>query len=176
MDIEQTKKMNFMIRELTRTGAVRGYEDAMVMAGNVYEEGLPQAQASLVVTEESDRVRDCVDKRIRNHLADLTEQLGVETKANASFREQTLGELKRIWASLEEMKQQAPKPQHRPAEIESTAEVKSVAPAELKPEPKPELRQEEKKQAPQPHPRAGNYNSDDVSLDKFFYFGTGAKK
>jgi hypothetical protein len=172
MDIEQTKKMNFMIRELTRTGSCKNFDDALAMAGNIYEGGMPDSHTSLVVTEESERVRELVDQRIRHHLSSL-DSLKEAANKNADFRENVSGELKRLWAAIDLLKQEAPKPQQRPAEIESTAAVEQPQPVEQK----VQLRlPQEEKQAPAPHPKAGNYNSNDVSLDKFFYFGTGPKK
>ena len=142
MNIEQTKKMNIMIKELTKTGTVTNFDDAVAMAGNMYEEGLPETPQ--VIAEESDRMRDLVDRRIRFNLAGLTDNIN--------------SELKRVWDALEDLKK-APQP-HEPKDIDSTKEIT-----------------EEKVQETQnteegcSHPRNGSYNSEDVSLEKFFYFG-----
>lgn len=188
MDIEQTKKMNFMIRELTRTGAVRNFEDAVSVAGTVYESGLPEPRASYSVTDDSDRMRDIVDQRIRHHLSDLGSQTSAELKKHAELRDNLHEEVKRLWQAVEELKQlaAAPKPVHKPVEVESTSESvpEAAAPAvEVKPVEQPReavapavAPRPAAPSAPAPHPRAGNYQSDDVALEKFFYFGTGAKR
>ena len=161
MDIEQTKKLNFMIKELTRTGA--SFDDAMAMAGNVYDGGLPGQTTSSVIAQDGERMREMVDLRIRHHLANESEQFNEQFKKIIEQNQSLSGEIKQLWAAVEGLKNQSPK-QTKPEEIESTVEPQPA----LQPRGIPV---EEKKPAPVSHPRSGSYNSSDVALDKFFYFG-----
>ncbi|MFH0978685.1 MAG: hypothetical protein V1837_05265 [Candidatus Woesearchaeota archaeon] len=172
IDIEQTKKLNFMIKELTRTGAASSFDDAVAMAGNVYEEGLPETTASVVLAKEGDRVRQLIDERIRHHLANASEGLNNELKRVSESHESLKSELKQLWQAVEGIKQQAPK-HIKPEEIDSTKDT-------VIPMPQPEVVQHPRgftspMEQPRPalvdHPRSGSYKSDDVALDKFFYFG-----
>lgn len=153
MDIEQTKKMNFMIRELTRTGSAKNYDDAMAMAGSVYNGGLPENKA--VANPE---IAVELENRMSREMARVLERQTFEAKANMDFRESMAQEMKKLWGALEEIKR-APKPE--PVVITQAmpqADSLGVQPREQK---------------PIAHPRAGNYNSGDVALEKFFYFGNG---
>ncbi|MFH1510971.1 MAG: hypothetical protein ABIF10_04710 [Candidatus Woesearchaeota archaeon] len=156
MDIEQTKKMNFMIRELTRTGSAKSYDDAMKMAGSVYSDGLPETQATTVLTQDFAAE---LENRMSREIGRVSERQAAEAKASVDFQESTAQEVKRLWNALEELKN-APKPEHKP--VESTA-PQTGQPSTMGLQPK--------EQKPIPHPRAGNYNSGDVALEKFFYFG-----
>jgi hypothetical protein len=150
MDLAQTQKMNSLIGDLRKSGRVDSFDDAVSMAGNIYDAGLPEAQ----VSEEGNRVRE-LELRIRSHLSNVV------TDINA--------ELSKIWQVLEEMRK-PPQP-----EVDSTAEQQAQ---EEEPQDEPPAEPEEQPPEAQPqqesgrgHPRNGSYNSEDVDLEKFFYFG-----
>lgn len=170
IDIEQTKKLNFMIKELTRTGAVSSFDDAVTMAGNVYDGGLPKTTTSSVIAQDGDRMRELVDMRIRHHLANHSDQVNQRVSKLVEQNQSLSAEIKQLWGAIESLKQSAPRA-IKPEEIDSTKELK------VEPRPEPQLQPrgfvEEKKpeQATVCHPRSGAYNSQDVALDKFFYFG-----
>jgi hypothetical protein len=155
MNIAQTQKMNNLVGDLTKNGRVDNFEDAVTMAGNIYDNGLPEAQ----VTEDGSRMRE-LELRIRNQLSNVVMDINAE--------------LGKIWQVLEEMQR------NPPPEVDSTADLQaqqdqpqSEPPAESSE--RPEEPQQETQQQGQPqageHPRTGNNNSDDVDLEKFFYFG-----
>lgn len=149
MNIEQTKKMNFMIKELTKTGTASTFDDAVAMAGNMYEEGLPERPSTVVISETTDRMRELVDKRIRHHVSSITEQVNAE--------------LTRLWQAVEEVRQRSPeKPE--PKDIDTTKELPAA-------KTEPEVVKTKHEEAKTAHPRNGSFGSEDVSLEKFFYFG-----
>jgi len=169
MDIEQTKKLNFMIKELNRTGCVSSYDDAMAVAGNIYDGGLPKSTE----IENGERMREMVDMRIQHHLSQNQEELGAKlakvTEANDSLKQ----ELKQLWQAIESLKQ-APRFE-KPQEIESTPEVRPAVQQSFVDTPKAFVPREQPVQQERPiiqnSPRCGSYNSNDVALDKFFYCG-----
>jgi hypothetical protein len=121
------------------------------MAGNIYDSGLPEAQ----VSEESNRMRE-LELRIRSQLSTVVQDIN--------------SELSKIWQVLEEMQKNPPKP-----EVDSTAEQPAQQQAQEpqdEPPAEPDEQPEEiEQEQTNEHPRTGNHNSEDVDLEKFFYFG-----
>jgi hypothetical protein len=49
MDIEQTKRMNFMIKELRKNGIVSQFSDAVSLAQNLYADGMPESRQQAIL-------------------------------------------------------------------------------------------------------------------------------
>ena len=153
MDLAQTQKMNNLIGDLTKSGRVDNFDDAVSMAGNIYDSGLPEAQ----ISEEGNRMRE-LELAIRSQLSTVVQDIN--------------SELSKIWQVLEELQKNPPKP-----EVDSTAEQPAQQQAqEEEPQDEPpaepdEQPEEIEQEQSNEHPRTGNNNSEDVDLEKFFYFG-----
>ncbi|MGM5487481.1 MAG: hypothetical protein ACQESG_00875 [Nanobdellota archaeon] len=152
MDVEQTKKMNFMIKELTKSGMVTSFEDAIDKASSMYENAMPEerqqeakapcshVQAQSVPQSNSEHVSQSVDLLERK----FTNTLKQNNQAIAT-------EMRKIWEELKALKDMS-----KPAQ--------AAHPAPAGPQPAAPQKAES-------HPRQGDFNPTNVDLEKYFYYG-----
>jgi polyhydroxyalkanoate synthesis regulator phasin len=145
MDVEKLKKMNELSKELKKHGMADSTRDAFEQAGQMVRD-----EAVGDVISRSDKKPEqgsSFDRKYQIMLERQNRQIAQEVQA----LKQTVTELKE---AVEQLKK-APKPTPDP-----------------RPEPKPpgpptvqsKLKKEE-------HPKQGGFTSEDVSVEKVFYFG-----
>lgn len=158
MNIEQTKKMNFMIKELRNNGIVSQMGDAVEMASGMYDNAMPNGKSSDSQAnfqnnpsseEKSPDVYQVIERKLRYARSEHDRM--IEEK----FRELTV-EMQRMKQQydnqLKELRRQiaAKGSDQRNIDQQSTISDKPV--------------QVEK-------PQQDSYNPDNVVLENYFYFG-----
>ena len=101
MDVGQTQKMNFMIKELTKNGVVTTFDDAVGVAGELYPKGMPSTASTIL--SESDNSVTAVASHPNDDLLRM-----VERKAEALMKANNTkydGDILRIWTHITELKE-----------------------------------------------------------------------
>ena len=177
--IEDIKKINALAKELLQHNIVSSQDEAVVKAremlvkkpGNATVQNeeyvdlsRPQERAQAAQAAES-RAEDWKEAMAKNNEYIVSEMRGFKNSVELLMTElQTLrsevNTLRRqnMSASTQQPAQQMTQPAPQPQQQQHAQVVH------------PQQAQAESK--PQPHPRAGNYTPADVSVEKFFYFGT----
>jgi len=145
MDVEKLKKMNELSKELKKHGMADSTKQAFAQAGEMVRD---EAVGDIISrSNTSEKSKDSFDKQYQIMLERQNRQLANEINA-----------LKETVAAIQEELKQL-----------KCADFKTRAP-EQKQEPKEEkqatLQKKEEK-----HPKQGDFNSEDVAVDKIFYYG-----
>lgn len=158
MDIEKTKRINALAKELVEHG----------MASN-YEEAYSQAEKTILKNDE-----------IWRGNSEQTSHIPVHHEPQQSNPVTFTLDIKRLEARMDAIEQQVSQAFLKMNEIINEInkiQKKTPQPLEIKSEPEPhkELQATFKETKTEPHPRSGGYKSDDVSIEKMFYFGGGRR-
>ncbi|MBI4979936.1 hypothetical protein HZC30_00085 [Candidatus Woesearchaeota archaeon] len=168
MDVERIQKINAMALELMKQGLAADREDAVIQAERIFRSqganeysslrdtmGKVEAEAAMDSKPGAekpalpqDEVRQIMEENTRFMVRKLKE---IEDKLQALERD--------IAAINSRMTYQRPS---APAQA-------PLAPGELPPN--PQIQRGAGQQVGSSHPRSGNYNDADVSIEKFFYMG-----
>jgi hypothetical protein len=119
MNIEQTKKMNLMIKELTKSGMVNSFDDAVTQATGLYQNSMPtHMQSSQVLVkpepvkkQDSAQVSEISEEKVVESNSGFdTQQVNkvVEEKINSIMQKnntQIANEMKKIWDYIKDMKE-----------------------------------------------------------------------
>ncbi|MEM4368955.1 MAG: hypothetical protein QXU88_01345 [Candidatus Woesearchaeota archaeon] len=165
--------MNVLVKELQRHNFATSSEEALIQADQVYApEELTAANGVALVVEKPSQepIKSEAQTNYQKLPISTLEQKRFEMllEANNKFYEKRFEELKASISALQ-------------TEIgQLRFELKKVTEKVQQPSEQPLARVETKtvgeKAEKEAHPRQGNYTSDDVSIDKFFYFGAGGKR
>jgi len=164
MDVTNLMKVNVLAKELKKHGFASDINDAVSQAEGMVSEQ-PQIQ------EISTRTLEDQEKKVQaGEQAKLRE---LETKFYCLMQEQDkkhAEQMKCLQENLKLMLQeiQLLKEMKFEKQKEIIEEVKKEMPAPQPMAQEAPRQEAEKKEA---HPRQGNYKSEDVSIEKFFYFG-----
>ncbi len=190
MDIEQTKRMNFMIKELTKSGIVNNFDDAVSMATGLYTNGSPestQSSASVAVEPKEsvtasepsyDHIEKLAERKAKNAVQNYAMELNKELESLRSEIDSLKLQLRTQQAPLSNQVQE-PKPepiveQAKP-EIQETIQQEITQPQQQEIAQPQQIRQETpqpQQQKEEPHPIQGEHSPNNVDLQEFFYFGT----
>ncbi len=166
MNIEQTQKMNFMVRELTKSGIVSNFDDAVTMASDLYTNGSP----STVQSSESSTVAESTPETAKT-TSDFSDfERIAERKANNAVQNYALElqkELTSLKQEIESLKLQLKNQVSAPAPSQPT-QVFQPREEPVQQQAQKQLRTETK----EAHPRQGNNSPDNIELEDFFYYGT----
>ena len=146
MDIEQVKKFNSMVKTLTKQGFVDNNDAAFEIASNICEKGKPPEMPKKENKMDESELKKLIEQRVEQHLY-VYKQRFENALSNVSHELQKL--IINNKNELDALKKQMKK---KPVE----KEVQEKIPEE---------------KSCDPHPRQGCYTSDDVALDKIFYYG-----
>jgi len=183
MDVEKLMKMNAMVKELQKHNCASSREDAVRQAegiynpsGNVIEEVVDNSSGALVVEQKIEAPAisasapaqtaaatggfGALEQRrfemlLESNNKRYDEKISALTNEIVSLRSQLSSQVDGLKMELRNLID------NKAQKIVHVVEEKQKV---LKTEPK------------EPHPRQGNFTSDDVSIDKFFYFGAGGPK
>ncbi|MFC1723265.1 hypothetical protein ACFL0V_03940 [Nanoarchaeota archaeon] len=196
VDFSKLQKISNLARELMKLGQASSMDEAMKLASHQIESGTvpealdvgpttplhntePQTESEQVqVTEsihlpESDNQNELVTKMqeiINNQqasIAKLSTILNVHTnQLKESVSNQKFNQLVNEITTLKDRVRKLQESPTMPAPQKKTGQT------QFKPANPPETSQpEQPKQDSSGHARSGNYKSDDVSIEKFFYYG-----
>jgi len=154
MSVEDIQKVNALAQELLKKGLVSSRDEAVKRAQEMLNKEIVSANVPVKETSEKQSVAagDSFEK-LRNMLERTKE--GIEAQMNGY--KNALVALEREIHSLKDQvsKLKAGEPRAAQQTI-SVQEVRKPA---------------EKEEKPKSHPRMGNYKSDQVSVEKMFYYG-----
>ena len=183
--IEDIQKVNKMAKELLQQGIAIDREDAVKKAQEMLNKNIENRKEGEVlqsvdslgkveVQKDDNYYKNLIEKtkeQMERQLSVFTEKMNEMIKEINDIKEQlkTRGSAK----SASEMNINAEKPikeaTEEPASKETSPGGSEAAPTEDETAPKPEKQEKLKKD--EPHPKRGEFSSDDVAIDKVFYFG-----
>ncbi|MCB9362785.1 DUF2240 family protein [Candidatus Woesearchaeota archaeon] len=158
MNIEELRKANQMIAELTKNGHVQSFDDAVSQATSIYENSVPESyKRQETVVQELPKVepqtKSVTEQEIRQIVSDAI------MKNNKLIAE----EMKKLYNEMQQIKAIKAQPVERPVE-----QVQQHASNQVSTENsggKPQTQKES-------HPRQGNFSPDNVVLENYFYYGS----
>lgn len=168
MDVDRIQKINSLAVELMRKGLATDRENAVIQAEQVYRNTDTEGYSSLRETLNEVRA-EAAPKKVAEPNVELSQdQIKDILEKNTKFLVSTIREFKdkveELGRELESVKTKL-----RYQSIPTAKEIIVEAPPQvnrLKPT------EPAKIQATGMHPRSGNYNEQDVSIEKFFYMGS----
>lgn len=182
MDVEKLKKVNQLATTLRDKGLADGREEAAMLAGRMnYGQGdsgmegifsEPKQEQKETPSEEKiepeqQPAQQMDEKKIINILQNFADQFSKEVNALSDKMREQEQAMQEMAAEIKRMKsqsmqgQQTLQTQQQPQQTQAETQTQSQA---QQTQSQPEQKQEK--------PRSGSYESDDVSIEKFFYFGT----
>ena len=146
MNVEKLKKMNELSKELKKHGMADSTAEAFNQAGDMVRE---EAVKDIIVKpREKSESKDCFDSQYQIMLERQNRQIAQEVQA-----------LKETVAAMQ-------------AEIEMLKADQKAAPVQQQEKPKQEVQKKfPQKEESKEHPKQGEFTSEDVAVDKVFYFG-----
>ena len=146
MNVEKLKKMNELSKELKKHGMADSTAEAFNQAGDMVRE---EAVKDIIVKSgEKSESKDCFDSQYQIMLERQNRQIAQEVQT-----------LKETVAAMQ-------------AEIEMLKADQKAAPVQQQEKPKQEVQKKfPQKEESKEHPKQGEFTSDDVAVDKVFYFG-----
>ncbi len=152
MDVEQTMKINELMKNLQRHGIAASPEDAFAQASAIVQQQerkvFADPDAGLVLEQKP-------QESLQTKQVELMVQM--QTKKMQEQFQQVVQHVQEMTLQFESLKQ----------EFQSLKDVKTQKVVQVVQETQKELKTEPKES----HPRQGNYTSQDVDIGKFFYFG-----
>jgi len=167
MSVEDIQKVNQLAQELLKKGFVADRDEAVKKAQEMLNKEIAGNDVETRETDDRQNVAASGDseERLRN-IVERTKTY-MESQLNG-YKNALIAlekEIRRLNQEVEQLKSR-PRPQP-PKEEPKVEEPKPEAPAPQQPAPQPEAT----KQEGNSNPRTGNHKSDDVSIEKMFYFG-----
>jgi hypothetical protein len=195
MDVERIQKVNNLALDLMRQGLADNRDDAIVQAEKIYDGKDTEEYSSMKETME--KVKEDHRAYIGESSQETNEDLSQEKvkdilEQNTKFIVKRFKEMQEKIEKLEkEMIDLGRRVTTGPTvrEIVSNVPPISVPKPEVESNTQPEVQEPQQQQEPQvqqqeaapvqeqkqeqntSHPRSGNYNADDVSIEKIFYMG-----
>lgn len=166
MDVERIQKINNLALDLMKQGLAEDREDAIARAEKIFRHRDAEDYGSIRERMEEQKKEE---KNLHPEELDLSQEKIKEIlEQNTKFLVKTIKEFQEKIASLER------EIASLKSRLISQAAVKEfVSSPKEKGFFKPETSAPERKEKPKEgHPRSGNYNDEDVSIEKFFYMGS----
>ncbi len=182
MDVEKLKKVNNLARTLRQQGIVANQQDASHLAGQIAG-NKPEQEITNVNVEDNQKVV-ISDQDTGEVLVEEPEKEQKQTETNKEqqvdrdtytkeevvnvlqkFADQFVSEINKIQTAVEEQNK-------RIMSMENS--VNNISKPTVKEEEKPQTTlntQQPEQKKEENNPRSGEFESDDVSVEKFFYFG-----
>jgi len=156
MDIAKTQKMNLMIKELTKSGRVSNFDDAVYTASELYENAMPNPS----------QPQKSQQKNPNSKVSENPQQKPDEELIKRFIRQNNEGiarEMKKIWDYIKYMEQSYEK------EIKELKAKLSQAKAIAK---APEKTQTTlNRPSEESSPKNGTFTPNNVALESYFYYG-----
>lgn len=181
MDVEKLMKMNAMVKELQKHNCASSKEDAVRQAEGLYnpsgEAAVDNCSSELVVEQKISAPLAISASAPAQTIASTGGFGALEQRRfemllesnNKRYDEKILGMSGEIMSLRSQLSGQIDSIKN---ELRNLVDNKAQKIVHVTEETQKILKTEPKV----PHPRQGNFTSDDVSIDKFFYFGSGGPK
>lgn len=178
MDVEKLKKLNQLTKELQKHSFAFTSEDAFKQAEKVFD----NVKNNLNTVEQTPPTEQTVIKESTNNNNSVSTEnstdyllqkkieylMEMSTKKFIQEIENMKTEIQNLNLQIQNMKNDQASQQLsqvQPTKTEETVEQP------INDEPKQSQTTSDSKKTNEPHPRQGNYKSEDVSIEKMFYFG-----
>ncbi|MBS3169730.1 hypothetical protein J4210_04555 [Candidatus Woesearchaeota archaeon] len=166
MDVERIQKINSLAVELMKKGLATDRENAVVQAEQIYRNTDTESYTSLRETLKEVRA-EAAPKKEQESTVDLSQdQIKDILEKNTKFLVSTIKDFQEKMGGMEK-ELEALKTKLRYQSIPTAKEILVEAPQAGRPMAEPG-----KANVTMQHPRSGNYNEQDVSIEKFFYMGS----
>ncbi|MFO7710558.1 MAG: hypothetical protein R6V53_02225 [Candidatus Woesearchaeota archaeon] len=147
--------MNFMIKELTKSGMVTSFEDAIDKASNLYANAMPEEREE--VKTQSQPQQSQVEPQTQAQTQSQPNLDLLERKFTNTMKQNNqaiANEMKKIWEELQSLKKQS---------MQAQVQAQSQNQAQNQTQQKPAQ--------PESHPRQGDFTPTSVDLEQYFYYG-----
>ena len=179
MNIENTKKMNSMIKELTKSGMVSCFDQAIDTAQSLYQDAMPKEKEQKQEVKEQTQIssdnqpdalpQDILQRKIDYAIRQNNENIAVDMQKLYNelkeMKEHYHNEILRLRNIIDILKITSSNGQSVPSvksNNENNANINKPKPVQKKLEvPKKEE-----------NPRSGDFSPDNVVLENYFYYGT----
>lgn len=161
MSVEDIKDVNRLAQELLDQGLEASREDAVKKAESILNKKLAEAKQSMV-TEQDDmsRVKN-IAERTKEHL----------DRQIVNFKQ----EIMRLDGEINNLKEQIKELRRPTGEFKASQETgltdEKVSEAAKEPVEPLKVEEEKKEEKKESHPKRGKFTSEDVSMEKIFYYG-----
>ncbi|MEM4263573.1 MAG: hypothetical protein QW666_01600 [Candidatus Woesearchaeota archaeon] len=161
MDVEKLKKINQLSVEFKKHGMAVSHDDAFAKASEVVrDDELKDVLAKTSIAEQSS-CACCNEKQSSSHSTSFDNQYQIMLERQNRQLVQEIMALKETIAMLKSDVEQLKSNAARPVIIQQ------VQPKQEK----QAVLQEKKESSEKSHPKQGNYTSEDVAIEKMFYYG-----
>ncbi|MBI2102519.1 hypothetical protein HYT55_01670 [Candidatus Woesearchaeota archaeon] len=169
MDVERIQKINSLAVELMKKGLATDRENAVVQAEQIYRNTDTEGYSSLRDTLREVKAEASPKKEIESAVDLSQDQIKEILEKNTKFLVSTIKDFQEKMGNMEK-ELESLKTKLRYQSIPTAKEIIVDAPQQAS-RPRPV---EQPRGAPttNTHPRSGNYNEQDVSIEKFFYMGS----
>ncbi|MBD3249001.1 hypothetical protein GF336_03070 [Candidatus Woesearchaeota archaeon] len=170
MSVEDIKKINMLAQELLDHGISASRDDAMKQAQEMLNKQLADSgeeKSTAADTETSMKADDSTD-RMMNMVRRSKEYMDRELVKFRKEMETIKAEMNAVKQKVESINKPGPKPPMppRPEPVDKGSnQQQNQQPQSQQQQPQ---QQEQKEES---HPKRGNVNSEDVSIEKMFYYG-----
>ncbi|MFO8015487.1 MAG: hypothetical protein R6U32_00120 [Candidatus Woesearchaeota archaeon] len=168
MNIERMQKINELAKQMVQHGVVSDMDEATKQAEVMVNRGDTGIADVMELKKEEGRQEEGSgqrDSNVEDELNKLAFQVQEQSKTIKSLKQ----EMDRLRGEMQSLKSSGAKSAGSSAE-KSGQEQSNEAIKREPEEPQTHLKKEEVEK-PKAHPRAGGYDSDDVSIEKYFYSG-----
>ncbi len=168
MSVEDIQKVNKLAQELLDQKIIESREEAVQKAQEMLNKEIVGDNIQIKETDDRQNVAAAgnSEERLRNIIERTKEYM---EKQFAGYKNALMAlerEIRALQQQVEELKSKA-----QSSSQERIPEEPSEPEQKQEPEKQEQLEESEKKSEGEPHPKRGNYNPDDVSVEKMFYFG-----
>ena len=167
MSVEDVMKVNKLAQDLLDQGLAASREDAVKRAQEMLAKEIAGNDIKMEETDEKQNIAvqdDSLDK-LKNMVERTKEYNERHFKDFKEHIEKLYGEINTLKEEVISLKAKG---------VSKTAQdsgLSEKSTSEAVEEPKEEQKELPKEEKEDPHPKKGNYNSEDVAVDKIFYFG-----
>ena len=165
MSVEDIEQVNKLAQNLLDQGLANSRDDAVLQAEKILNKKLAKPidnQGSVIVKEDIERYKNIIERNkeyIEKHLKMFKEHIELLSKEIVNLKDEVAGlKAKGISKSTEGSR----------LSVKNVEEDSSEQASEEPKETHKKVVEKEKKES---HPKRGDFNSDDVAIDKIFYYG-----
>ncbi len=177
MDVEQVQRINDLAVNLMKQGLVKDRDEAILQAQEILnsEQDLPTFNVNQTQKEEESALTEDQIKQILQQNSEFLVQTIKEFNRKIESLENQVSHLRKEVSqqrlpTVDELIEKEKQDKSEVSQIQQSEPTEPVSEtAAPVPEPSPEVAPTEDKS--ESHPRSGNYNDNDVSIEKFFYMG-----
>ncbi len=167
MDIEVIQKINNLAIDLMRKGLATDREDAVRQAEAIYKDKDSSNYTSIRETIED--MQKSPEKKKEEDIPQ--EKIKEILEQNTQFM---VKKIKEFQDKLQALESEVNNLKSRPVQAQMVSNPSNSTITKSNPEQRGSFQQEQKSSSSSSssHPRSGNYNDNDVSIEKFFYMGS----